>query len=201
MTTPATTSVGYSHFWVAGWSVIAVGLIAFSHLATGIGWFLVPTVMILWGLTGIVLLIALLVRRHPRNAIALVLITTALLVFWAPINALGDRLSFSIMLRSGSPAYAQVVADPNLFPRRGTSRGLDYIVDDGPPRRVAFISGGLLDNWTGVVYDPTDRVVEAKGWDRVSGELTAPEDIKGLFGGDLVQCRRITGHWYRCSFT
>ena len=80
----------------------------------------------------------------------------------------------------------------------------DYYVDPGPPVRLAFIQpGGFLDNWEGVVYDPTGVVEAPQGWTFASGEqeFTAPLPIRRLFGGDLVGCERIEGPWYRCWFT
>ena len=79
-----------------------------------------------------------------------------------------------------------------------------YYVDPGPPVRLAFIQpGGFLDNWEGVVYDPTGEVQAARGWSYASGEqaFTAPMAVRRLFGGDLVACQRIEGPWYRCWFT
>ena len=79
--------------------------------------------------------------------------------------------------------------------------GLDAIVDAGPPVRIAFMtSPGFLDNWSGIVFDPTGKVMLADGWD-ASGKFRAPEAITKLFDGDLVSCRHLWGDYYRCSFT
>lgn len=78
---------------------------------------------------------------------------------------------------------------------------IDVSIDVGPPLRVAFPQGGFLDNWSGIVFDPTGRVMEADGWDEATGEWRAPEDVTRLFGGDLVSCRRLWGDYYDCSFT
>lgn len=69
--------------------------------------------------------------------------------------------------------------------------------------RVAFQQpGGILDNWTAIVYDPTGRVMEinrCKTYDEWKGPAMAP--IRGLFGGDLWSARHLEGFWYLCSFT
>jgi hypothetical protein len=74
----------------------------------------------------------------------------------------------------------------------------DCSIDLGPPIRVAFVWDGIIDNWYGVMYDPSDTVrqVNEKEWNDPSyGEL------KNIFGGDLVSVKHIEGHWYFCSFT
>jgi hypothetical protein len=57
--------------------------------------------------------------------------------------------------------------------------------------RVAFVEpGGILGNWSAIVYDPSDLV----------GKLDSPEARK-CFGGDLIDVTSLGGHWYRCVFT
>lgn len=69
--------------------------------------------------------------------------------------------------------------------------GLAYIVDKGPPLRVAFPwPGGILDNWCGAVYDPSGYVLNS--------DL---RDVRGLFGGDIVHCSALGGAWSLCCFT
>ncbi|HEY0325888.1 MAG TPA: hypothetical protein VGC46_07925 [Allosphingosinicella sp.] len=80
------------------------------------------------------------------------------------------------------------------------SGGIAYIVDPGPPVRVAFNPEGLLDNWSGIVFDPTSEVMAADGWDE-TGAFRAPARITQLFGGDLVRCRRLWDDFFSCSFT
>lgn len=80
--------------------------------------------------------------------------------------------------------------------------GVEYIVDQGPPVRVAFNPEGLfLDNWSGIIFDPTGDVMRADGFDPKTGEFAAPDQVTKLFGGDLVGCRRIWRDYYRCHFT
>ncbi|AKH41737.1 hypothetical protein WYH_00681 [Croceibacterium atlanticum] len=80
--------------------------------------------------------------------------------------------------------------------------GTTFMLDEGPPRRVAFpMPGGFLDNWSGVIYDPTGEVMLADGFDSETGEFAAPERITKLFYGDIVSCRHMLGSFYNCSFT
>ena len=80
--------------------------------------------------------------------------------------------------------------------------GTKFMLDEGPPRRVAFpMPGGFLDNWSGVIYDPTGEVMLADGFDSETGEFAAPDRITKLFDGDIVSCRHMLGSFYNCSFT
>jgi hypothetical protein len=79
--------------------------------------------------------------------------------------------------------------------------GITYSVDLGPPIRVAFNPAGFLDNWSGIIYDPTGVVMQARGFDAVTGKFAAPDEITKLFDGDLVSCRHLWGSYYDCSFT
>lgn len=79
--------------------------------------------------------------------------------------------------------------------------GVTYSTDLGPPVRVAFNPAGMLDNWSGIIYDPTGDVMLADGFDPNKGKFLAPERVTKLFGGDLVKCRRLLSDFYICSFT
>ena len=76
-----------------------------------------------------------------------------------------------------------------------------YVVDAGEPRRVAFEPAGMLDNWSGIVWDPSHEVMKANGFDPRTGRFRALERVTKLFGGDLVGCRRLGGDWFECTFT
>jgi hypothetical protein len=78
--------------------------------------------------------------------------------------------------------------------------GVTFIVDYGPPVRIAFNPDGFLDNWAGIIFDPTGDVMQADGFDK-NGKFAAPDRITKLFGGDLVECRALIGSYYKCSFT
>ena len=125
----------------------------------------------------------------------------------------GDSLAFRVYFalhQSEFRRIAQTVARgelraPDSASHRHVVRdGVHFDVDTGPPMRIAFPRpGGLLDNWEGVVYDPTDAVRVAQGWSFSSGkqEFTAPAAVRTLFGGDIVACELVTEHFYRCWFT
>jgi hypothetical protein len=72
------------------------------------------------------------------------------------------------------------------------------------PLRVAFVEpGGILDNWIGIVYDPTGVVLKSRQFKEDWSNWNAPAlgEIKRLFGGDLRWAEPLGGPWYRCTFT
>jgi hypothetical protein len=120
----------------------------------------------------------------------------------------GDRTRFRRQFARDLPLYRAIVAD--LERRKDAPSGqvvsqtIRYIVEPGPPLRVAFpLPGGILDNWEGVVYDPSDEVL-------IAGEIRPDlsnwneprfRAIRMWFGGELRYAERVTGHFYRCWFT
>jgi hypothetical protein len=61
------------------------------------------------------------------------------------------------------------------------------IHEPGSQMPLAFPWDGIVDNWIGIVYDPTGTVVDV-------------DRFRGIFGGDLVGCRRVIGPYFVCSF-
>lgn len=92
---------------------------------------------------------------------------------------------------------AQVIKSPAWF---AEDRGVTFSTDSGPPLRVAFNQEGFLDNWSGIIYDPTGKVMQARGFDK-RGKFYAPDEVTKLFAGDLVNCRHLLGSYYYCNFT
>lgn len=95
--------------------------------------------------------------------------------------------------------YEEIVEKASSNPN-GDKNG-HYFVDKGPPVRVAFSQGGFLDNWSGIVYDPSGEVMQADGFDPETGKFAAPDRITKLFYGDLLSCRHLWGNYYKCYFT
>ena len=115
-------------------------------------------------------------------------------------NYLGD---FSLLMVNWD-RYEAIVADIRANPRAAAFEvdgDITYSVDLGPPVRVAFNPEGLLDNWSGIIYDPTGDVLLADGFDPKTGKFVAPNRVTKLFQGDLVRCRSLWGDYYTCSFT
>lgn len=146
---------------------------------------------------------------------------SALIAGLAPFATLGLAIAFALPVIWGvawcldwtsflgnQSEYEAIVhlAEEGTFdgPAEGVQEhdGIAFMIDEGQPLRVAFLMpGGFLDNWSGVIYDPTGDVMLADGWDAQTGVFVAPERVTKLFYGDLVSCRHLSGKFYQCSFT
>lgn len=112
---------------------------------------------------------------------------------WLDLKSAADRLP--AILRE---AAVECPSKPDGYSSRD---GGHYIVECGPPVRVAFdLGGGFLDNWHGLVFDPSGVVENAR-----TNMTTLVRDPPGsptkLFGGDIVWCRREKGDFFHCRFT
>ncbi len=76
-------------------------------------------------------------------------------------------------------------------------------IDAGPPVRVALIWAGFLDNWVGIIYDPTGEVLKSNDLKRDYSNWNDPKlaPVKELFGGDMQSAEHLWGDWYFCGFT
>lgn len=129
-----------------------------------------------------------------------------LIVLLILIDPLVVRLVIYAQFAVMVPAYSRIVEAASRLPSKAFTEVGDevmYYVDAGPPVRIAFPKQGIIDNWAGIVYDPSDVVAQATGWNFDNGKqsFTAPPDVRSLFGGDLVSCWRLYRHYYSCSFT
>ncbi len=147
---------------VLGWIVVAVALALSWRLSAEYLWILSFLPVAVWLIVGVVLVVVYLVKAWRselrRRALAQSAWVFAGLALFMPLGSLGSRLTEIIRFRVQRAAYDhvvdKVVADPG-GPGLRKADGLEYIVDEGPPIRVAFVwPGGVIDNWCGVVYDP-----------------------------------------------
>lgn len=175
-------------------------------------WIMAPAVFYLWLLIGVILAgisaIHGFKRRDNTAKIAAAgFVCFGLIVIFqgSYISAIGQDLVINYRLNSHISQYEQVIADAkagHLTDGYGEGHGVRYHIDEGPPLRVAFPQpGGFLDNWEGIIYDPTGQVLKAQGRTGPDKLLSAPSEIVELFGGNLVSCTPLSGHYYRCVFT
>lgn len=121
-----------------------------------------------------------------------------------PLIGMSNYLGTMSRLFANYKHYQEIIAKVEKNPQPywyEDDEGVTFSVDLGPPIRVAFNPAGMLDNWSGIIYDPTGDVMQARGFDPVTGEFAAPEKITKLFSGDLYSCRHLWGRYYDCSFT
>ena len=151
-----------------------------------------------WGLflTGCVIAVftcATFSRNRPRGVAALFLCVFGFVLFFSVGFDWGRYVLFQIR----KPAYLQQLAQANQ--RGHVPDGLGY-TENGPPKLHAFYwQRGVVDNWSGVVYDPTGRIAEINdsvGWDEIRSH-----DLSDLFGGTYFRCQNVGGGWYICWFT
>lgn len=152
---------------------------------------------------------------RPRPSRRLRIATACLIVaalagsraFGPSLVRFGDRDRFRREFDRNLPLYRSIVAD--IERRQGdpvgaSYQGVRYEVEPGPPLRVAFpLPGGILDNWEGIVYDPSDEISVAH---EIRPDLSNWDEprfvaIRLWFGGDLRYAERVSGHFYRCWFT
>lgn len=198
--------------WLAGWTGLGAVLnLFYVQLVDEFFIFILP-VYAAHGVAGLLTLLIWLGRllashrESPAPALVMLMAWVGLLLATPHLSHGGALLKFL----AAKPAYDRIVThawsgayldDP--VPRRGAEAGYQFTIDYGPPVRVGFIWGKLADNWNGVVWDPTGIVKTARGWRERDGRghLTASAEAQKLFGGDLIRCRRLIDHYYRCGFT
>ena len=127
-------------------------------------------------------------RRGAASRRAVVMIAVA--VLFVPAAQAGNRLTEYLRFLHERPQYQRVVATVTTRASIGAARSdreLDYIVDTGPPVRVAFPSPGRSsDTWCGVVFDPSAEVMQA-------GKLHW-----SIRGRRVTSCRMIDQPYYIC---
>jgi hypothetical protein len=142
-------------------------------------------------------------RGFRERAWTPVILLLAALVAVGTVQGLGGRkIGILARFHAQKTRYRAIVRaiEAGQVPPSGSR----YIVEKGPPVRVAFPwPGGILDNWCGVVYDPSGYVRKANRFkpDLPNFNDPALQDVQGWFGGTLWSCEPLGGDWYFCCFT
>ena len=126
---------------------------------------------------------------------------------------LGDKLRF---LRY-EKKYVQIIEkiETKKISSNGSVNGISYDTEVDPVMRVSFSWGGIIDNWKGIIYDPTNELskiaknnqIHINYRDRKS--LTPADEeyikettkLKLLFGGVIYKVKKMGDNWYLCWFT
>ena len=144
-------------------------------------------------------------RRNRAFAVGVILLLFAATILGAlPSLRIGSFIGSFSRLMVNHRHYEAIIAKANKTRQSvwyEDDGAITYSTDLGPPIRVAFNPAGMLDNWSGIIYDPTGDVMLANGFDPKTGKFFAPERVTKIFGGDLVGCRHLWGSYYDCSFT
>ena len=169
----------------------------------------IDAVIIGLGLISVIQLIIIL--RKKRNLSAAILLCALLAIGGISygtdlIKDLGLRLRFQRL----KPAYSEIIEklSSGKIPNQGTYHEIRYESETDPVFRVSFSWAGIVDNWYGIIYDPSDKIMRVNesdpfksrdpGSPKVDKEL---EKIRMVFGGLLYKAERLGDHWYLCWFT
>lgn len=153
---------------------------------------------IIWSLVSLLLLLIIIasdmIKLYRLNwkAMPIGIITVTSLYLLTAITQFGSEIGAYIKFKRHEQEYTQMVN----FIVNGNDANCHYPeckIDDGPPIRVAFSWGGLLDNWAGICYDPSGEISKASH--------SYASSIRHLFEGDLVSTSRLQKNWYFCAFT
>ena len=113
--------------------------------------------------------------------------------------------------------YVQIIEkiETKKISSNGSLNGISYNTEVDPAMRVSFSWGGIIDNWRGIIYDPTNELstiaennqIHINSGDRNS--LTPADEeyiketteLKLLFGGVIYKVKKMGNNWYLCWFT
>ncbi|MEZ4279860.1 MAG: hypothetical protein R3F21_09645 [Myxococcota bacterium] len=174
-------------------------------------WVLAAVPVLVWAVSGLILLVLALWRarqgeQRRRHLLLSIAVALGLLLF-LPAARVGSWVTATIRFVVQRATYEAIVARESSAPSAEglhDSGGLRYVMDLGPPLRIAFIwPGGLIDNWCGAVYDPSGVVMRSSDFDGdwATWHDQVPTSVIELFGGDLVHCEELAAPYYHCCFT
>lgn len=120
-----------------------------------------------------------------------------------PLFIAGNFLGGFTRLTVNRDRYEAIIAEARKAPASvmfQTYQGVEYSTDAGPPVRVLFNPIGARGFAGATVYDPSGKVMSAKGWDSETGDLADPEGMTMVFKLALIACRPLSGDYYTCWF-
>ena len=154
-------------------------------------------------------------NRHPMTIVSLVgLLSVGVISYGTNFTTdLGDKLRFNRYKKE----YVEIIDKIKLneISAKGKFEGVNYDSETNKVTRVSFSWGGIIDNWKGIVYDPTNelsKIAENNGIhiNYIKGKPLSPTEkqyiketteLKMLFGGVIYKVEKMTDNWYLCWFT
>ena len=153
------------------------------------------------------LIIAIRKKRHPRSGILLAALIVSGSVSYGTdiLKDLGLQLRFYRFQKE----YSEIVAElqSGSIAQTGEHLGIAYRSENEPDFRVAFSWAGIIDNWYGVIYDPSGKIMRCNESEPsllpVQGSSDEKElhQIRMIFGGMLYKAEHLGDHWYLGWFT
>ena len=152
---------------------------------------------ILWSAISLLLAVVIIItegiqyfRTKKKKPIGIIVISTAYVL--SAITPIGPEIGAYFKFKRHFHEYNEIVQ--SVIKGEGNlCNWPECKVDNGPPIRVAFSWGGLIDNWSGICYDPSGEISHA------NSSYHSP--TRGLFEGDLIYAFHLTGYWFYCGFT
>ena len=172
--------------------------------------------ILVWGIDALIIvlsivsIIQLMINiRKKRNRLAAVFLCT--LIGTSSISYGTDLvkdLGLKLRFYRFKPTYSEIVDKLNSgkMPHEGRHRKINYKSETDPVFRVAFSWGGMIDNWYGIVYDPSGKILRCNESDPRFPDQDPMDDeelnkIRMIFGGVLYKVEKLSDHWYMCWFT
>ncbi len=153
----------------------------------------------------VVIAVRALLRRTTRWFGATSIALVPVVIFFFIFTSLGLDLGIYARLWRNESNYLDQIKLITAAKSKEERARFKYptIIDEGPPVRVAFSWGGIIDNWHGIVYDPTGEVLKANQFKRDWSNWNDPNlhAVKKLFDGDMTSATHLWGPWYYCTFT
>ena len=126
--------------------------------------------------------------KRKRGLICFILCTIGLAGYFTIGFDLGRHVLFQIR----KPHYEKLLAEAN---QTGTVVKNQGFSDTTSPGKHAFFwQRGVVDNWAGVIHDPSGTLGKIKDPSR-NGNLSL------IFGGTYYDCQYMGEGWYICWFT
>ena len=193
------------------WAAIGGALALTSRLMGEYLWIMSFLPLLAWAVVGLVLLAVALWKLRTAATRPSALRTAGTVIgvalLFLPTTSLGSWVTERVRFMRAREAYDRAVAQAGAEGTNASAGlregkgGLGYIVDPGPPVRVAFPwPGGIMDNWCGAVFDPTGEVMKVNDLPLWS-ETWRQSSVTKLFAGDMTSCRRLDQAYFLCCFT
>ncbi|MDA7681281.1 hypothetical protein N8603_02730 [Verrucomicrobiales bacterium] len=172
--------------------------------------------ILVWGIDALIIVLSIIsiiqligTIRKKSNKLAGIFLCTLIAIGSVSystnfVKDLGLKLRFHRL----KPKYSEIVKNLNseTIPLEGTHLGINYKSETDPIFRVSFSWDGITDNWYGIVYDPSGKIMRCNESDPRFPDKGPKDDvelgnIRMIFGGLLYKADRLGGHWYLCWFT
>jgi hypothetical protein len=197
------------------WAALGVLLALGTQLLLESLWIRAALPLLVWLALGLILVLVRLwpgrhagARREALASAGAVVFVGVIVAVASPFLAqLGATFLERMRFERLRPVYEETVAaalEAGEPPGRHERDGVVYLLDAGPPARLAFPwASGTVFVWCGAVYDPTAEVLRINDLrpDGSNRDDPALVRLQSLFGGGLSDCHALADEYFSCCFT